>query len=261
LSFGVGTGSSSVKTGFETASWIAGLRNCGKLHPMTDPNQSISFPLLVRFSKSGLMRFIGHLDWQALQQSIFITAGLKIAIGSGPTRKLKIKTSPPTPVGVESLTELTYLSLAEALYPEEAQRRLDNVCPEGITVNFCRDAGQMVRKNPFGKIEAASYAVNLGSTITESQLDAVISVLESAKDSNLPENIDPEDVKKFWRRVHDVSVDKNTINLFVKQLDGDTFHAAQCAGFLQAQLDLSDYPIFTKQNYFRVTPSKRKLFS
>lgn len=228
---------------------------------MTDPNQGISFPILIRFAKTGLMRFIGHLDWQAFQMSIFIKAGFKIAIGSGPTKKLKIKTSPPTPVGVESRTELTYLSLAEALYPEEAQRRLENVCPDGLRVVYCKDASQMVRKNPFGKIEATTYALNLGDGITQPQVDGVISILESAKDSDCPDNIDPEEVKKFWGRIHDVSVDKNTINLFVKQLDGDTFHAAQCAGFLQAHLDLPDYPIFTKQNYFRVTPSKRKLFS
>jgi len=228
---------------------------------MTDPNQAINFPLLIRFTKDGLMRFIGHLDWQALQQSIFIKAGFKIAIGDGPTHKLKLKTSPPTPVGVESNTELTYLSLAEALYPDEAQRRLGSVCPDGISVVFCRDAGHLMRKNPFSKIEACSYSVNFGDGISDDQLRDASELLNTSVGETPPDGTDPEDVKKFWGRIHEVDLVDGKLNLFVKQMDGDTFHAAQCASFLEKQIELPNYPIFTKLDYFRLTPSKRKLFS
>ena len=228
---------------------------------MTDPNQPIHFPVLIRFAKTGLMRFIGHLDWQDLQQSIFIRSGLPTSIGEGPTHKLKIKTSPPTPVGVESFTELTFLGLSEAIYPDEAKRRLDKTCPDGISVIFCRDAGRMVTKNPFGKIEAASYTVNFGDGVTSEQLDNILNVLEKVKDDVIPDGIDPEDVKKFWGRIYETRCDGPAVTLMVKQLEGDTFHAAQCAGFLEKYLGLPNYPIFSKLNYYRLSPSKRKLFS
>ena len=107
---------------------------------MTDPNQPLAFPILIRFAKTGLMRFVGHLDFQAMQQAMFLRAGFKIVIGEGPSHRLRLKTSPPTPVGVESRCEFTYLMLSEQVYPEEAERRLNEQCPDGIEVVNVQDA-------------------------------------------------------------------------------------------------------------------------
>ncbi len=228
---------------------------------MTDPNQPISYPLLIRFAKAGLMRFVGHLDWLALQQAMFLKAGFKIVVGEGPTRKLRMKSSPPTPVGVESRTELTYLALAEALYPREALRRLLAHCPDGVEVVACMDAGHLARKNPFVAIEATMYSVEFGDGIDSTKLAEIIPAFENIRDNSPPDDVDPDLVKKFWGRILEVDVKNGKIDLLVKQLEGDTFHAAQCAEFLESNLDLPHYPIFTKMDYYRLKPSKRRLFS
>jgi radical SAM-linked protein len=247
---------------------------------MRNPGTQISHPLIVRFAKTGLMRFIGHLDWQALQQSMFLLSGLKILVSEGPTHRLKMKTSPPTPVGVESMTELTYLLLTEAVYPDEAARRLSAHCPEGLHVVATGNAGHLTRKNPFGTIEAAGYKLNPGDGVSGVEFEKVMETLERIKSGPVPEEknkhrgteaqrgirrnkeISNKDdgVKQFWGRILEIEPDDESIHLLVMQKEGETFHAAKCAGYIQKSLNLVHYPLFTKLDYYRLKPSKRKLF-
>ena len=228
---------------------------------MTDPNQPVAFPILVRFARTGLMRFIGHLDFQALQQAMFLRAGLKIVVGEGPTHRLRLKTSPPTPVGVESLCEFTYLLLAERIYPEEAQRRLAEQCPDGIEVLYVRDAGHLVRKNPLGVIEATGYSIDFGEDVGQSEMDKTIQLLEKIREEAPPENPDEGDVSKFWGRILEIEAANGSPTLLALQREGETFHAARCAEYLEKTLDLPHYPIFRKLDYYRLKPSKRRLFA
>jgi radical SAM-linked protein len=229
---------------------------------MTDPNQAVSYPLLIRFAKTGLMRFVGHLDWQAMQMKIFLRAALPLSVGEGPTHRLKIKTSPPTPVGVGSQVEFTYLMLSDPLYPDEALRRLTPHCPQGIEILAVKDAGLLVRKNPFGTIEACGYRVDFGDDTPPGKIDAALTLLKLMTSSyeNNPEGLNPEDIKPFWGRISDLAHEGSAITLLAKQLEGETFHGAKCATFLQERLDLPHYPLFTKLDYYRLTPSKRRLF-
>jgi len=205
------------------------------------------------------MRFIGHLDWQAMQQALYIKAGFKIAIGEGPTRKLKMKTSPPTPVGVESMCEYTYLQLAEALYPCEAIRRLVNICPDGIEPVMAMDASHLSTKNPFAMIAAASYKFSPGNGSSGEISSSVIDELERIRTGSVDGSA--EETKAFRGRILEINPDSGNINLLVKQEEGDTFHGAKCAAWLEETLSLPYFPIFTKLDYFRLKPSKRRLFT
>jgi radical SAM-linked protein len=227
---------------------------------MTDPNQQIAYPIMVRFAKIGFARFIGHLDWQNLQQAIFLKAGLKIIQSEGPTHRLRVKTSPPTSVSVESRCELTYLLLAEPVYPDEAKRRLNAFCPEGIEIVSVKDAGNLARKNPFIAIEAANYDFKLARDENDPAFAEIISFLEKIKSENPPDNSDPDEIKSFWGRIIELKLRDESIELLVHQKEGDTFHAAKCADYMQKNLGLAHYPLFTKLDYYRLKPSKRKLF-
>jgi radical SAM-linked protein len=259
---------------------------------MPDIGQQMTYPILIRFAKTGLMRFIGHLDWQALQQAMFLKAGLGIAVGEGPTHRLRMKTSPPTPVGVASRTELTYLLLADPLYPEEAARRLDAVCPDGIEVVAVKDAGRLARKNPFGTIEATLYDLDLGDRAqdahgtqepsagcarhpgterrmraarrdenADTRIQDVVSELERIRSAHPPDESEPDEFKAFWGRILEIEPVDGSIRLLALQREAETFHAAKCATYLEKHLSLPHYPIFTKLDYFRLKPSKRRLFA
>ncbi len=222
--------------------------------------QQMTYPILIRFAKAGLMRFVGHLDWLGLQQAMFLRAGLRIVTGEGPTHRLKIKTSPPTPVGVASLTELTYLLLAQPLYPEEVKRRLSSQIPEGIEVVAVKDAGHLARKNPFAAIEATKYTFELGEGVTDSKTSDVIAALEKIRSDDPPDASEVEDVGAFWGRIIEIEKSETQTALIARQLEGNTFHAAKCAAFLEKSLALPHYPKFTKLDYYRLTPSRRRLF-
>lgn len=223
------------------------------------PNQ-ILYPVLIRFAKTDLMRFVGHLDWLNIQQTMFLRAGIPVGTGDGPTHRLRMKTSPPTPVGVESFAEFTYLLLSSAIYPDEIQRRLAEHCPEGIKIISVRDAGYLLRKNPFVTIEAASYMINPGNDISETTYADILAELETIKSGKPPNNIDYEELKPFWGRILEISNDGASISLIVDQREAFTFHGAKCASYLMSKLRLPHYPIFTKLDYYRLKPSKRRLF-
>jgi len=207
------------------------------------------------------MRFVGHLDFQAMQQAMFLRAGFKIVIGEGPSHRLRLKTSPPTPVGVESRCEFTYLMLSEQVYPEEAERRLNEQCPDGIEVVNVQDAGHLAKKNPFGTIEATSYTVRFGEEAGHSEIDKAVDALREIRDQPAPDEIDRDVVRKFWGRILDVDLSNGRPELLALQKEGETFHAARCADYLEETLDLPHYPIFRKLDYYRLTPSKRRLFA
>jgi len=223
---------------------------------MNDPNQNDGYPVIIRFRKAGLMRFVGHLDWQAMQQAMYIRAGFRIVMGDGPTKKLRMKTSPPTPVGVESECELTYLLLKELIYPMEIGRRLSGECPEGIGIMKVQDAKFVPRKNPFAPIEASEYTLE----VAKEAGGAVSGLLESMKDDPVPEGLDEKVKKQVWAKILEIEREDGNFKLLVKQGEGDTFHGARCAEFLMDSLGLADYPVFRKANYLRLKPSKRVLF-
>lgn len=228
---------------------------------MNNQPQDVLFPILIRFSKTGLMRFIGHLDWLALQEVIFLRAGLSISQSLGPTKRLKIKCSPPTPVGVASKCEYTYLQLTGRIYPDELARRLNAQCPDGIDVLYCLDAGQLKVKNPFAALEAVEYSLETGVDTPENEIGRIFDLLAEIKNSPPPEDIEPESVKQFWGRIIELNRAESPIKILAHQSEGKAFHAAKCAGFLQERLELRNYPIFTREEYFRLTPQSRKLFT
>ena len=183
---------------------------------MTDPNQPVLYPILIRFAKTGLIRFVGHLDWQGMQHAIFLRAALAMGVGKGPSHRLKIKTSPPTPVGVGSMVELSYLLLTEPIYPDEAARRISNHCPDGISVVAAKDAG-IGSKNPFGRIEATNYKIELGKGVSEETIGRVVEMLQSMKDNPTPEDADKDEIKPFWNRIIEISTDNGQITLMADQ--------------------------------------------
>jgi radical SAM-linked protein len=226
---------------------------------MTDPNQQIFYPLLVRFEKAGMMRFVGHLDWLAMQQAMYLRAGLPMGKGEGPTQRMKIKTSPPTPVGVASRAEFTYVMLSEPVTPEEAGRRLESHCPEGVGVIYVKDAGFMIRKNPFATIEASEYTVDFGD-VSEEKMGKIVELLNIMKSNEVEEGVEKEEVKGFWGRIMEIERADGRVRLLVWQMEGDTFHGAKCALYMEKRLGLEHYPMFVKMDYFRMKPSKRKLY-
>ena len=86
------------------------------------------------FSKTGLMRYISHLDLMRLLTRAMRRADLplKMTQGFSPHPKLSIKRA--LKLGIESENEEAAILLKEPIIPETFRLRLQEQLPEGITI-------------------------------------------------------------------------------------------------------------------------------
>jgi hypothetical protein len=126
-------------------------------------------------------------------------------------------------------------------------------------VVVAKDAGHLARKNPFGTIEATEYLVEFGQGVDSSRFKEALALLERMGPESPPET-EAEDIEKFWGRVLSVDVANGSVRLMALQREGETLHGAHCASFLEKRLSLPHYPVFTKLDYYRLKPSRRRLF-
>ena len=88
----------------------------------------------MRFSKTGPIRFISHLDLTRAFHRAFFRAGIRMKTSSGFTPHPKFAFALPLSVGMESLTEYAVFTLAEGvdLSPDQVKERLAGQLPKGV---------------------------------------------------------------------------------------------------------------------------------
>ena len=123
---------------------------------MNDQIECITYWL--RFSKTGPIRFISHLDLTRAFHRAFFRAGIKMKTSSGFTPHPKFAFALPLSVGMESLTEYAVFTLAEGvdLPPEEVKERLARQMPKGVEILSVEPP-----RGKFSQIAAARYEVRL----------------------------------------------------------------------------------------------------
>jgi radical SAM family uncharacterized protein/radical SAM-linked protein len=101
-------------------------------------SKSVGHQFLITFSKTGPIRFLGHLE----MANIFVRAlrradvRLKYSEGFHPQPKLSFQDA--LPVGMESLQELLLVTVTGETTPDEIIRQLNTQLPDGLLVTGCR---------------------------------------------------------------------------------------------------------------------------
>jgi len=85
-----------------------------------------------RFSKTGIARFLGHLELILVVIRATRRAGLALRYSQGFHPMPKLSFGAPLPVGMESLEEYLDIEFAAFVAPEEALGKLNAELPEGI---------------------------------------------------------------------------------------------------------------------------------
>jgi len=100
-------------------------------------------PWLVRFSKTGLARFLSHHGTMGLLEKSMRRAGLKLFYSRGFSPKPRFKNAGALPVGLSTLSEPFLVELETAPEdPSSVPRLLSSFLPEGFdVVSFERSAG------------------------------------------------------------------------------------------------------------------------
>lgn len=88
----------------------------------------------LKFSKTGAMKFIGHLDLMRMFQKIFRQANIPIAYSEGFNPHQIFSIAAPLPVGITSEGEYMDIKLFNDINPNFLIEEINVVCPKGISI-------------------------------------------------------------------------------------------------------------------------------
>ncbi len=132
------------------------------------PQQEV-IPVRVRFSKTGSLMYISHLDLARTMQRIITRAGIDIWYSEGFNPQPRLTFAVPLPVGVESNCELLDFKINSYMSNEEIAKRLSDSFPLEMKVISVYNPEQK-----FKNIGYIDYTIKLySSKITRESCDAV----------------------------------------------------------------------------------------
>ena len=113
----------------------------------------------IKFSKTGPMKFVGHLDTMRFFQKAVRRCGLPAAFSGGYSPHMIMSFAAPLGVGTESLGEYFDLELTEIVPTAEIEKRLNEVMVEGISVCSARKVEDGKAGTAMALVAAADYFV------------------------------------------------------------------------------------------------------
>ncbi len=111
----------------------------------------------VKFSKQGVMKFIGHLDVMRYFQKAIRRAGIDIAYTEGMSPHMIMSFAAPLGVGLTSDAEYMDIELRTPLSSKAAIDALNRVGVEGITVTEFREIPEGKASKAMTLVAAADY--------------------------------------------------------------------------------------------------------
>ena len=118
------------------------------------PENAVNIKVRVKFSKTGSLKFISHLDLQRTMQSAFLRSKLPIYYSEGFNPHPKVVFTPPLSVGVSSLTEFVDVKMLAEVSHEEIVEKLNASFPKGLHAYAC-----YTPKAKFGDIKWGLYEI------------------------------------------------------------------------------------------------------
>jgi radical SAM-linked protein len=118
------------------------------------------FKVRLQFSKSGALRFIGHLDFLRVFRQTVRRAGLPMAFSQGFNPHMLISFALPLPLGMESANDYADLTLDSELSYSEITDRINSVAPNGLVIKnayFAENKAASV-------VSVADYIVKISET-------------------------------------------------------------------------------------------------
>lgn len=112
----------------------------------------------IKWTKTGVLRFIGHLDVQRYFHKAVLRAGLPVSFTKGMSPHQMMSFAAPLGLGMTSEGEYVDISFDQTLPGKEILARLNAVMNEGISVTECRQIHDK-EKNCMSVTAAADYHV------------------------------------------------------------------------------------------------------
>jgi radical SAM-linked protein len=177
----------------------------------------------LKFSKTGSMKFIGHLDVMRYFQKAFRRAEISVQYSQGYSPHQLISFAAPLGVGLTSESEYLDMQLSETLSSKEMIDKINSAMVEGIKVESFR-ALTDDSKNAMSIVAAADYSVSVkeGYFVCEDFLNKFndfinqdqIIILKKSKKSEKE-----VDIKPF---IYHTAFDRNTFDKLVGKANNST---------------------------------------
>ena len=151
------------------------------------PENAVNLKIRIKFSKTGSLKFISHLDLQRTMQSSFLRSKLPIYFSEGFSPHPKVVFTPPLSVGVSSLTEFVDVKMVSDVSAEEIMEKLNASFPKGLCALECYEP-----KAKFSDIKWGLYEI-----IFELPAEVPADICEKAKDALTKDEIN---VTKFSKK-------------------------------------------------------------
>lgn len=114
----------------------------------------------IKFTKTGYMKFVGHLDTMRYFQKAIRRAELPVAFSGGYSPHMIMSFAAPLGVGTTSLGEYFDMELTETMPTTEIQQRLNKTMVEGVTVCSVRQVEDGKASTAMALVAAADYYVS-----------------------------------------------------------------------------------------------------
>ena len=114
----------------------------------------------IKFRKYGALRFIGHLDVMRFFQKVMRRADIPIAFTGGYSPHMIMSFASPLGIGLTSDGEYFDIELRESIPSDEAVRRMNDACVEGIEVLSFRQISDEKKMTGMTILAGADYLVS-----------------------------------------------------------------------------------------------------
>lgn len=161
--------------------------------------EKVITPIRIKFSKTGDLMYISHLDLARTMQRIILRAGIDIWYSEGFNPQPKMVFALPLSTGVESVCELLDIKLNSYMSNEEIMERLNQ--------NFPRDMRVIEVYQPsikFKEIEYAEYTLDLYSPKITEDTAAKIDMLFSSEcliDKKTKSGVKTVDIRDYIKEI------------------------------------------------------------
>lgn len=192
------------------------------------------------FSKSGALKFIGHLDFLRVVQQTIRRAGLPAAFSQGFNPHLLISFALPLPLGMESANDYADLTLLEEIPSAEIVQKLNAAAPVGLDVKVAYPAGNKAAS----VVAVADYALSFPheNNAPEDYTSAIEKILYSET------IIIPKKTKKGVKDtdirpdILSINMEKNRAIMRLSAGSSRFLHPLTMAEILFAEADLQEKP-------------------
>ena len=187
----------------------------------------------VKFSKSGNVKYVGHLDTMRLFQRAIKVAQLPVAYSQGFSPHLLVYFALPLAVGMQSEGEYMEIVMQEPILAGDVKERLSSVMVSGITL---LDVFEVEEKTPslMSLVQGADYKLTLKvlqqpevtATVLEEKVmtSTELMVLKKGKKGIAPVDIKPLILQSvFTDREDKIDIDLKVFAGSSKNLNPDLF--------------------------------------